>query len=307
VRSITFDDRVDPLSDLAFEAMRERRKVTSIEYWRALCPDLAITDEPFGVDCSPYAVTREEADDQLQQLRVEGYCQTRPLLLQEEVTRLRGCVERVVGAGHKPAYALLYDEFYRVLSKLGGVLAPILGPDFRLVPDELSAYHVAADDDATGTRPHRDSLRPTSSIEADGTPTLVNVWITLSDVSPPGSCIYVLPANRDRRYLADTDEDRSLDRDELQSVRAIAASAGSVLVWSTHLLHWGSRSSRRASGPRISFATYFQSSRVPAFHDVTLDIPSPLPFDYRLYLVEKVFRDPRGESREWRRLQKYAR
>ena len=37
-----------------------------------------------------------------------------------------------------------------------------------------------------------------------------------------------------------------------------------------------------------------------------MDIPSPIPFDYRLYLVEKVELDPQGVSTRFRHLQRYA-
>ena len=74
----------------------------------------------------------------------------------------------------------------------------------------------------------------------------------------------------------------------LEDIRALPAKAGSIVCWSTSLLHWGARSSRRATQPRISMATYYQSRDVPPYHNVTMDIPSPIPFAYRIHLVEKV-------------------
>ena len=46
----------------------------------------------------------------------------------------------------------------------------------------------------------------------------------------------------------------------------------------------------------MSFAMYFQRGDVPHFHPTTMDIPAAIPFDYRLYLVEKVERDIFGRS-----------
>lgn len=69
------------------------------------------------------------------------------------------------------------------------------------------------------------------------------------------------------------------------------------------LLHWGARSSAMAKGPRMSFAFYFQSRHVPPYHAVTMDIPSPIPFDYRLYLLEKMRRGAEGEDPSFRHLQ----
>ena len=60
------------------------------------------------------------------------------------------------------------------------------------------------------------------------------------------------------------------------------------------MLHWGGRSSSFEQTPRLSFAAYFQNRNVPAFHPATMDIPSEIPFDYRLYLVEKAWKDPQA-------------
>jgi hypothetical protein len=54
--------------------------------------------------------------------------------------------------------------------------------------------------------------------------------------------------------------------------------------------------SGQAIHPRISFAVYYQSRDAPPYHKATIDIPSPIPFAYRLYLIEKVRRDPHLKS-----------
>lgn len=286
---------MDPASDAAMAKMRRRLHVTSVSYWRGLVPDCTIEDDPFRV-LPPYAVSAADAARFTRQIRHEGYFQTEPLLETSEIERLRACVERVTEAGHHAIYALLYDDFYQVLGRLGAVLAPVLGDGFQLVPDECGGFYVPADDHAAGSAPHRDNLRTEASVEPDGTPTLVNVWIPLTDVAPPGSCMYVVPAHADPSYPkggrieVPQDHDAMLCGADLQTVRALPARAGSVICWSAHLLHWGARSSAMATGPRMSFACYFQSRRVPPYHAVTMDIPSPIPFDYRLYLLEKMRR-----------------
>ncbi len=303
---------MDPKSPEAMLQMLRRGQTASADYWRRLVPGCTITDNPFAVAAVPYAVAEALAARHLACLRKEGYFVTPPLLEPAEIETLRACVQTVTAAGHPARYALLFDQFYRVLSRLGGLLGPVLGAQFQMVPDEPDAYDVAAADDAAGTSPHRDSLRTKTSVDLDGTPTLVNVWIPLTDVTPPGSCMYVLPAHADPAYpraLAAPqvdDEDIALRGAELQSVRAVPAPAGSVMCWSTHLIHWGARSSELAPGPRVSFAMYFQSRRAPPYHAFTMDLGTPLPFDYRLYLVEKVVRDPRATSTAWRHLQKYV-
>jgi hypothetical protein len=273
---------------------RNRSHITNADYWRRINPDCRISDQPFPASPIPYPIAQEAMEQHLVQIRKDGYFQTSPIVDPAEVDRLRRCIKTVVSHGHAASYALVYDEFYHVMAKLTNVLTPVLGPDFQLVPDEFAAYYLPPDDQAAGTPPHRDSLRTATSIEPDGTPTLVNVWIPLTDATTLNSCIYVLPAHRDphypRRGGGAAPGTITLRTGDLPSIRALPAQAGSVLCWSTHLLHWGARSSQEATHPRVSFAVYYQSRRVPPYHDVTMDIPAPLPFKDRLHLIEKVWR-----------------
>jgi hypothetical protein len=280
---------------------RQRDETVCADYWRRLNPECSITDRPFPESPIPYPISRKAMELHLAQIRKEGYFQTAPVVDPAEVAKLRRCIATVVSHGHHESYALVYDEFYHVMGKLTNVLAPVLGPDFQFVPDEYAAYYIPPDDQAAGSPPHRDALRTATSIEPDGTPTLVNVWIPLTDVTPLTSCMYVLPAHFDSHYPhhgGSSPGKIELWSRDLPSIRALPARAGSVLCWSTHLIHWGARSSEYATHPRISFATYYQSRHVPPYHEVTMDIPSPLPFKYRLHLIEKVWRragnDPLG-------------
>ncbi len=288
---------MNPFGDDVLERIRtfraRRDDVPDVEYWRRLNPECHISDSPFPGSPEPYPICPEAMKKNLARIRKEGYFQTEPVVEPAEVEKLRRCVAVVVTNGHPPGYALVYDEFYRVMARLGSVLSPVLGPDFQLVPDECDAYHVPADGRAAGSPPHRDTLRTATSVEPDGTPTLVNVWVPLTDATALNSCIYVLPAHLDPHYPhrggAMSPDRIDLRGRDLPNVRALPARAGSVLCWGTHLLHWGARSSEHAAGPRVSFATYYQSRRVPPYHEVTMDIPSPLPFARRLRLIEKVW------------------
>lgn len=278
---------------------RHRKDVANVDYWRRLNPDCCITDQPFPRSPTPYPVPPEGMERHLAQIRKEGYFQTSPIVDPAEMDKLRRCITTVVSHGHDASYALVYNEFYHVMARLTHVLSPVLGPGYQLVPDEYSAYYIPPDDKAAGTHPHRDSLRIATSMEPDGTPTLVNVWIPLTDATTLNSCIYVLPAHVDPHYpcrdggsiaAGSSPEEVNLQTTDLWSIRALPVKAGSVLCWSAHLLHWGARSSEYATHPRIAFATYYQSRRVPPYHEVTMDIPSPLPFEKRLHLIEKVWR-----------------
>ena len=298
---------MDTISDEALNRIseiRQRRKnITDPDYWLRLNPECHITARTQPQSLIPYPISQEVMERNLGQIKKEGYFQTEPIMEPADINMLRRCISRVVGHGHNATYAFVYDEFYHVIAKLTHVLSPVLGVDFQLVPDEYAVYYIPPEDRAMGTRPHRDALRTSTSIEPDGTPTLVNVWIPLTDATTLNSCMYVLPAHLDPYYprhdgesLVDvlSSENIEIQTNDLQNIRALPVQAGSILCWSAHLLHWGGRSSEYATHPRISFAMYFQSRRVPPYHEVTMDISAPPAFETRLHLIEKVSRR-RGE------------
>ena len=243
----------------------------------------------------PYQISAEEMAEHASTMRREGYFQTRPIIPQEDLDTLGKCITNVVRSKLRPEYAFVYDEFYAVISRLGHVLNPILGAGYQFVPEELNAFFIPTDDDARGIGPHRDYLRTANSIGSDGLPKLVNVWIPLTDATTLNSCMHVLPGHLDPLYPHGGSRANPVgDQNKLillQNVRALPAKAGSILCWSTSLLHWGGRSSQRATHPRLSFAVYFQSRELPPVHSTTMNIPSPISFRNRVYLVERRWQD----------------
>ena len=298
----------------AFEKLQQQRRkltVENIDYWKSICPNHSISSNPFPEKLESYKFSNEESEKCIQQLKLDGYFQTEPLIPEEDLSSLEECIRNVTKRGQKSSYALLFDEFYAVISKLKHVLTPILGDDYQLVLDEPEAYYVSPEDSREGTLPHRDSLRPRESLKADGLPSLLNTWVAITDATHLNSCIYVVLGRYDpgfplwnkkksRNNAAGTNFD-------LRNIRALPMKAGSVLGWTPHLLHWGGRCSQFASGPRMSMSMYHQSRNELPFHSTTMDIPSELPFAYRLYIVEKVWQDPKGESTEFEALQQSMR
>jgi hypothetical protein len=260
-------------------------RAMSPAFWRGLCPDLRISPEPFAGPSVPLPSLPPDAAPRLvEQIVEEGYFQTAPLLPLPEMERLAAAVSTVVAAGYHPLFATVYDEIWQMLAKLGNVLDPILGAGFRAVPD-FWLWHVDADPERSGWAPHRD-LQYKNTLRPDGRPTLITVWIPFTDATPLNSCIYVLPLSRDPSYPANV-HNRSIEH--LQDVRALPAQAGSILGWNQYLLHWGSRSSRRADRPRISLGIYFQSGDVPPFDPLARELRGPLSFELRLAFIGTAF------------------
>ncbi len=204
---------------------------------------------------------------------------------------MRTGILRVVQAGLPSVFACVYDEFYRLFDGLDELFEPTLGARYLMVPHGFWSFHVAVGDTAhrdgfSAAPPHRDLIGIDHSVSQGGAPTIVNVWIPLTDATPLNSCMYVLPGNLDPHYRTPEHGKRGSDV-RLQDIRALPAVAGSVLAWTVHLLHWGSRSAPNAPGPRMSVATYFQRRDVVPFHGSALEIPSAIPFESRLEWIAR--------------------
>jgi Phytanoyl-CoA dioxygenase (PhyH) len=264
---------------------RHREQYLEPEYWRTLNPELSITSSPF-VKVPPVSIAADEAASHARQLREEGYLKTRPLVPIERCERLARAVTKLAELQAPTVFASLYDEYYQIFQGLESLFNPILGEGYQWVGHGNYAYYVPPGDSGssglTAAAPHRDTLGPDAPILKRELPTIVSLWVPLTDVSPDESCIYVVPADLDPDYFTGN---REIDRTQLdlQTIRALPTEAGSVVAWSTHLIHWGSAASRRARHPRMSVTMYFQRSDIPPFNAAaTFKCGDEVPFHKRL-------------------------
>ena len=133
-----------------------------------------------------------------------------------------------------------------------------------------------------GWKPHRDKGR--SSLDDDGSPKSVTVWIPLSEATPLNGCMYLVPAYLDPTYNTDEESQHEF---EYSSIRALPGEPGDFFMWNQAVLHWGSKSSPRATVPRASMAVEFQRADVEAFNRPLISPLSPPPFEVRLKLIAK--------------------
>lgn len=251
------------------------------DYWRRLNPQLTLTEQ------ADSRLPPECVDDLLRegwhrQLTDEGYLQFDEALDENRVSALRQGVENVVAAKWPAVFCMVYDEYWNLFSGLSSLLQPILGEAYRLLPD-FWAWHVDPTAQQAGWRPHRDNSPAT--LFADGMPKSATIWIPLTDATPLNGCMYLLPANRDPDYLNPGQREHDIP---LQSIRALPAKAGSVLLWNQNVYHWGSRGCARAQTPRISIACEFQRADLPPIREPLLD-PGQLPgFDLRSDLIVRL-------------------
>ncbi len=260
-------------------------EATSLGFWRELCPDLTIEGDSEAPSASLAGL-----DALSRVLREEGYINEPNVIPLAFVERLREGVRRLFESNIPPAFAFVYDEYWQVYRSLAPFLTATLGENYRMLPD-LWAWYVQPSNAAAGWKPHRD--RTAATIEADNRPNSLTVWLPLTNTSPLNGCMYVLPAHLDRDLQAPTMPENGeyhFSGDALQNIRALPATAGSLLAWNQSLLHWGSRASQLGANPRCSIALQFQRGDRPPFEQPLLDPHALLSFQERIGLIGHLIR-----------------
>jgi len=289
------NSEVDPRDvDELFAAIAQRRRVGRMhdrlrdpQFWRDLNPQLTISESPIASRVTPLTLPAGQADHHAAFLMEEGYLQTPPLFPITEITPLREAVERIVALGLPSGLAWVYDEFYGLMARLAPVLRPMLGADPLMLPRDFWVFHVPP---GSHTRTgfgaygrHRDYFVDRPFIDG-ALPRVLNTWIPLTDVTTLDSCMYVVHPEGDADYRTDTQEVRA-DAVRLEDIRALPTPAGAVIAFSSRVAHWGSRSSRFATGPRIAVTCVLQRRDCAPFEKDVLDLTLPLSWERRLALV----------------------
>jgi hypothetical protein len=250
------------------------------EFWRDLCPDMSIER-----DATSIAAAVGNTQVLLSDLKREGYIQAAGAFPEERISPIREAVTTLSQRGIPLPFAFVYDELWLAFQGISALLTTVLGEGYRALPD-FWVWHVQPNENASGWGPHRDRVQPT--LDPDNSPHTLTVWLPFTDATPLNGCIYVLPALFDQRF-----EERRWDGEgnnvvqNPQDIRALPATAGSLLAWNQAILHWGSRGSRLGGGPRISAAFEFQRGDHAPFNSPLLDPGRVPPFSERLGLIGK--------------------
>lgn len=277
-----------------FGAIERRRRVGAMydrirdaDFWRELNPELTISDVPLAPRVVPVDFDEDSARWHAAFLMDEGYLQTPPVFSAGDITPLRTAVERIVALGLPSGLAWMYDEFYLLLARIEPVLRPMLGPSPLLLPRDYWVFHVPPGSTLrTGFGAygrHRDYFVDRHFIDG-GLPRILNTWIPLTDVTTLDSCMYVVHPDGDADYRTESQDVRS-EAITLEDIRALPTPAGSVTAFSTRAAHWGSRSSRFATGPRIAVTCVLQRRDCTPFEPEVIDLTQPLAWDRRFALV----------------------
>lgn len=244
---------------------------------------MSITDYPFQAPadievCAPTA----EVLRCVQQMREEGHFRLCSVLSKERMARMAQVIVNIVAAGYPPAFAYVYDDFWQVFRDLSPVLTPMYGENYCVVIN-LWAWHIPPSEMHHGFKPHRDLIGK-QTLNANDSPLFGTVWIPLTDVTTQHACMYVLPTHRDPNIPGKM-ENYSVPKDSVQAIRALPADAGSIIGWNSYALHWGSKSSKWANGPRISIATYIKRVEEQDFNSVSVQPNQFLSLEKRLAVI----------------------
>lgn len=189
-----------------------------------------------------------------QALWTEGYFIARAVIPPALVAGCRTAVVRATAAGVATVAAFAFDAPWELAAQLTAHADAALDARARLRP-AVWAWQITPET-PRGWEPHRD--RPSIELDDRGAPRSMTLWVALSDATPDNGCMYVLPAPLDVQYRNPNASNELLS---VQCVRALPAPAGSVLGWTSSLLHWGGVA--RAGTPgRVSISFEYQTEDV---------------------------------------------
>jgi hypothetical protein len=258
--------------------MLDLAAITTRETWTRLAPDFHIGDETLFRDAAALDLGDTLRDSLKDQLCDDGYFQQSGFDFGVDLAAMASTVRALSAAGIVPAFAFVYDEFWLPFHRLHRWYEALLG-DYAMMPD-FWAWNLEPSRGDAGWTPHRDKGH--FALLPDRSAMSLTTWIPLTPATPLNGCMYIVPASFDPVY--GTPEDRE-NRFTLPSVRALPAQPGDVLMWNQAVLHWGGRTSPRATESRVSIAFEFQRRDVPPFNAPLLQPRIMVPFELRLKLI----------------------
>jgi hypothetical protein len=257
-------------------------KLLEREYWHSRAPALHIGDKSIFEKITYLPFSPCEQTEIAALLHEEGYVQ----LTADwgvDLGPMAETVRTLSSSNLSPVFAFLYDEFWYPFLKLHRIYNVLLGGRYFWLP-AFWIWDVDPKRNESGWKPHRDMGR--RSLFPDGSPKCLNTWIPLSPATPLNGCIYILPASHDPTYGTE-DELNWKSHLDYPSIRALPSKPGDFFIWNQAVLHWGGRTSPRATESRVSMAFECQRADVPAFKEPLIG-PQEMPsFETRLKLIAK--------------------
>lgn len=263
-------------------------KAMDVDYWRHLCPALALGSSSWSDVTEECPLDSGEVARLGEKLGSEGYFHTRKIFSPALIQKMRACVEQLRSQNWPLVFSFVFDEFWAILrtASVERVVSGFLGAGCKQ-NSAVWTYWVSTQKGSAGWTPHTDGS------EAQR----LSVWLPLTDATLDNGCMYVIPRNLLPDSLpADYTKWGTVSKAELshllQCSRALPAEAGCLLGWDNSLIHWGSVSSG-SPVPRISIAAEYLGTRakVTSYDRPLLDATSLPTFEQRLYIIGKNLAD----------------
>ncbi len=165
--------------------------IADASLWRLLNSNESIEEDKPLQAAASYRLAPIEAENQSELLKQDGYCYIPSAIDAQKVDRMRASVHLMVEKGFPPVFCFVYDIFWQLLLDLDPIWRQLLHGDYHVIQNAWT-WVVDGKKTANYFPPHRDLTDDEDFIDEEGRPTLLSVWIPLTDVSTYSSCMYVL-------------------------------------------------------------------------------------------------------------------
>jgi hypothetical protein len=265
---------IEPGALPSLEAVLDRQT------WIDMNPNLSVVD-PRRMNNLQLFDVDDATSNSLNHLLVnEGYFHIPQLPWNLPLPVMAQAIAGLKGRGLVAPFCFMYDDYWLMFYKLHRILSRLLG-DYAMLP-EFWAWFVDPKAGDSGWAPHRDKDHTT--LFPDGRPKSLTVWLNLTEATPLNGCIYVVPAHLDPTYNTPNENEWKFAH---QDIRALPGPTGGLYVWTSAVMHWGSRSSPLAAGPRVSLSFEFQRADVPPMNKPFIRPLSFLDLNQRLMMISK--------------------
>ncbi len=202
------------------------------------------------------------AEGERSRLREEGWARIERIVPVDITNALAAGIRALHEANIPTPLVYVFDEPWQLAAGLLPTFDALVGAEAHVVRD-IWAWLVPVG--SRGWAPHRgvpDDIR-----DAHGGPSVINVWMALTDVTEQSACMNVVPIGRSNSI-------------------ALPVPAGSLIAWNANVLHWGG--AMEAGPPRISLSFTLQTmgarptlgrGAIPTFED-RLDLAADMLVTY---------------------------
>ncbi|GIL98987.1 hypothetical protein Vretimale_4284 [Volvox reticuliferus] len=239
---------------------RNIRNLSELEYWAAICPHLSVGGR---LEINKKKRSKQNDEDFRRQMHDEGVFQVYPSEMQwpVDIHRLALNMVTLMQHGWPATFLLMFDEVWALIERASGLMVATTGNTCNM---DVLCWYVDPNGGAAGFSPHRDRQpddSPATFRPGDSSPMYSTCWVPLTDACPENSCLYMVPRWADPGYYHGDDDDGPdplsvalSSKESFQSIRAFPAEAGSAIIFSHRIIHWGSRGRKGFHTPRLAIS-----------------------------------------------------